>query len=101
MIWTEYMVFQYGNGVTTGTLRQYRLNFIDDFNATMNKYKIPANAWDPQGSATRMDSNQSIVAPKFDSALMIRMNYRGRAAITDTTSYTTAITGLIAGTYVF
>ena len=92
MIMTEHMNFEYGNGVNTGIQRGYRLNYMDDFNAIHTKDTIPVNAWDPQGAATRIDSNQAIVAPIiYDTALLRRMHYLGRAGVVDTTNLTTAV----------
>jgi hypothetical protein len=106
MICTEKALFQYGNGYTgstpTGIQRGYRLNFYDDINHIMTKDSIAANEWDPNGVAVRLDSNQSVTAPIWDSTLLYRMGWLGRASITDSTNYGTTITNLnVAGTYVF
>lgn len=98
---TEWMNFQYGNAKTTGTKRDFRLSYIDDYNEIHRHYNIPAITWDPNGDATRIDSNKAINEPiRIDDTLVTRMGWKNKKT-GQLYDKRVTITGLVPGVYTF
>lgn len=87
--------YEYGDGVTTGTLRGPRLNWYRDMTAVCRKYNIGYNVWDPIGTAVRVDSNLAVLPPiKMDTALITTMEY---FPVTDSATATVVLSGTASG----